>query len=91
MLVALAIQKSGSTDRAGISAALRSVANPPGVKIGPGEWKKAVAALARGDDIDYEGAAGSLNFDENGDVSGVIGAFGIEGDTFKEMAIIGLD
>ena len=91
MLIALAIEKAGGTDRASISAALRSIASPPGIKIGPGEWKKAVAALKRGDDIDYEGAAGSHNFDAAGDVSGVIGEYGIVGDTFKELGIIGLN
>jgi len=91
MLIALAIQKAGSTDRAAIKGALRAVAGPPGVKVGPGDWKKAVDLLASGQDIDYEGAAGSLNFDAAGDVAGVIGEYGIEGDTFKELGIIDIN
>jgi len=91
MLIALAIQKAGSTDRAAIKDALRAVAGPPGVKVGPGDWKKAVDLLARGQDIDYEGAAGSHNFDAAGDVAGVIGEYGIEGNTFKEMGIIDIN
>lgn len=69
-LIALAIEKAGSADRSAISAALREVANPPGMVIQPGEWAKAKAAIAAGQDINYEGAAGPNDFDENGDVTG---------------------
>ena len=37
-LAALAIEKAGSADRGMISAALRDVANAPGMVIRPGEW-----------------------------------------------------
>ena len=47
------------------------VANPPGVKIGPGEWKSGQSLLLRGVDINYEGVSGPLNFDKFGDVEGL--------------------
>jgi len=47
---------------------LRVVAKPPGTFIGPGEFKKAFALLDSGTDINYEGASGTVDFDENGDV-----------------------
>jgi ABC-type branched-subunit amino acid transport system substrate-binding protein len=47
---------------------LRTVANPPGEVIGPNEFKKAFELLDQGKQINYEGAAGSVDFDENGDV-----------------------
>jgi ABC-type branched-subunit amino acid transport system substrate-binding protein len=47
---------------------LRKVSNPPGEVIGPGEFKKAFELLSKGKDINYEGAAGSVDFDANGDV-----------------------
>jgi ABC-type branched-subunit amino acid transport system substrate-binding protein len=47
---------------------LRIVANPPGEVIKPGEFKKAFGLLRDGRAINYEGAAGSVDFDENGDV-----------------------
>jgi branched-chain amino acid transport system substrate-binding protein len=47
---------------------LRAVANPPGEIIMPGEFKKAFDLLKAGKKINYEGAAGSVDFDENGDV-----------------------
>jgi len=70
-LMALAIEKAGSADRSKIGPALREVANAPGTVIRPGEWEKAKAAIAAGEDINYEGASGSVEFDENGDVAGV--------------------
>jgi len=47
---------------------LRAVANPPGEIIKPGEFMKAVDLLSLGKKINYEGAAGSVDFDQHGDV-----------------------
>ncbi len=47
---------------------LRYVANPPGTVIMAGEFSKAFKLLRQGKDINYEGAAGSVDFDKNGDV-----------------------
>jgi hypothetical protein len=47
---------------------MRAVANPPGEVIIPGEFEKAFALLKAGKAINYEGAAGSVDFDEHGDV-----------------------
>lgn len=84
-LLALAIQKNGSDSREGLSAALREVATAPGEVILPGEWKKAVELIAAGQDINYEGAAGSHEFDEKGDVPGVVIETVIEGPGFKDV------
>ena len=70
-LIALAIEKAGAADRAAIGAALREVASEPGTVIRPGEWEKAKAAIAAGEDINYEGASGNVDFDEAGDVGGI--------------------
>jgi len=77
-VIALAAQKVGSTDRRAIRDNLRAVANPPGEVILPGEWAKAVELLAAGQDINYEGAAGSVDLDDNGDVPGTIGHWEIQ-------------
>lgn len=87
-LLALAIQKNGSASRDGLSAALREVASAPGEKILPGEWSKAVELLAAGTDIDYEGAGGALDFDEAGDVDGIIVELAVEGGKFVEKGLI---
>jgi ABC-type branched-subunit amino acid transport system substrate-binding protein len=49
---------------------LRKVANPPGEVVGPGaaDLQKALQLLESKQDINYEGAAGACDFDENGDV-----------------------
>jgi branched-chain amino acid transport system substrate-binding protein len=76
-LLALAIEKNGKAERAGIAQALRAVATPPGEVILPGEWAKAKALIKAGKEINYEGATGSLDFDVAGDVSGVIIEMGV--------------
>jgi branched-chain amino acid transport system substrate-binding protein len=88
MLVALAIEQAGSTDHTAIRDALRKVCCAPGEVIEPGDWAKAKAAIAAGKKINYEGAAGPDEFDENGDVAGVIGHFIIENGEFKEVGLV---
>ena len=75
VLIALAAAKAGTTtDSTAIRDALRSVANPPGQVVGPGVAgiMKALELIAAGEDINYEGAAGTVDFDDNGDVVGYI-------------------
>ena len=79
-VMALAIEKAGAADRSKISAALREVANAPGMVIRPGEWKKAKEAIAAGEDINYEGASGAIEFDANGDVAGTYSLNGVGDD-----------
>jgi branched-chain amino acid transport system substrate-binding protein len=73
MLMALAIEKAGSTDKRAIADALMQVNDPAGEVVGPGEWEKAKALIAEGKPINYQGASGSVDFDEKGDVPGVYG------------------
>ncbi|MBI2913724.1 MAG: ABC transporter substrate-binding protein [Chloroflexi bacterium] len=74
IVIALAAEKAGSVDPTAIRDALRDVANAPGTEVGsPPEGIAAALKAARdGDDINYTGASGSVEFDENGDV--LIGA-----------------
>jgi ABC-type branched-subunit amino acid transport system substrate-binding protein len=62
---------------------LRSVAGPPGEKVfaGPEGLKRALELLQAGEDIDYVGAAGEVDFDENGDVVTPIEVWCYEGGT----------
>ncbi len=84
-LLSLAIQKKGSADSAGMAEALRSVAGPPGEAIYPGEWAKALSILQEGGDVNYQGAAGSQDFNENGDVSGLIVEVTVRGGKLVEI------
>lgn len=87
-LLALAIEKNGTADRAGLSAALRSVASAPGEIILPGEWEKAKRLIAAGSDINYEGASGSHEFDAKGDVPGVVVEMVVRNGSFETLGLI---
>jgi len=69
-VIALAAEKAGSTDSKAIRDAIRDITNPPGEVISPGVegFTSALALIAAGTAIDYQGAAGPINFDANGDV-----------------------
>lgn len=88
ILAALAIEKAGSTDRTKVRDALREVANAPGEKVMPGEWKKAKELIKSGKDIDYLGATGEMEFDSSGDIPGVIGHFVVDGNGYKQIGLV---
>jgi ABC-type branched-subunit amino acid transport system substrate-binding protein len=74
-LIGLAMKAAhvgGVKDMTGVAIRdrLRQVANPPGEVVGPGgaDLKRALQLLEATQEINYEGAAGSCDFDENGDV-----------------------
>lgn len=77
-MLALAIEKAGSTDGAKIKAALNQICCAPGESVEPGEWAKAKQLIAQGKDIDYVGGGGAQDFDANGDVEGSIGEWIVE-------------
>jgi ABC-type branched-subunit amino acid transport system substrate-binding protein len=71
-VLAYAIQAAQSTDAAELKQQLRAVSGPDGdddVAIGLDEWAAGKKALERGEPIDYDGASGPIDFDENGDPS----------------------
>lgn len=47
---------------------MRVVANPPGGIIVPGDFERAFILLKQEKPINYEGATGTVDFDEKGDV-----------------------
>ncbi len=67
-VVALAIEKAGKAEGIAIRDALREVANPPGVEVT--DIGEALRLIRNGTDINYQGASGEIDFDENGDVLG---------------------
>ncbi len=69
--LALAAAAANSTEGADIAAHLPFIANPPGEVIGFGadEFARALGLLAAGDDIDFVGASGPVDFDANGDLA----------------------
>jgi ABC-type branched-subunit amino acid transport system substrate-binding protein len=88
MLLALAIEKAGTTDGAAVRDALHEVSKAPGEAILPGQFAKAKELLAAGQDVDYEGAAGSQDFDEAGDVPGTYSHWAVQDSKIVEVALI---
>ena len=81
-LITLAMQAGGKADRVTIQKNVMSVANAPGKKIYPGELKKALDLLAKGKEINYEGATG-VEFTEVGEAFGSFLEKEIKGGKFK--------
>jgi len=81
-LITLAMQAGGKADRASIQQNVMSVANAPGKKIYPGQLKKALDLLAKGKDINYEGATG-VEFTEVGEAFGSFLEKEVKGGKFK--------
>ena len=73
---ALAAEAARSTDGAAIRDQLRRVGSAPGTVVipHPDSLAAGLDALADGRDVDYQGAAGTLDWDEHGDIThGYIG------------------
>ena len=85
--MALAIEKAGSTDRRAVADALMELNDPNGEVVGPAEWEKAKKLIADGTPINYQGASGSVDFDEKGDVPGTysVAVVGEDGNWQKEI------
>ncbi|XRG93654.1 ABC transporter substrate-binding protein (plasmid) [Haladaptatus sp. SPP-AMP-3] len=66
-ILILANAAAGANDGQKIRDQMRRVANPPGTEYGPENFVDAVKAAANGEDINYQGASSSTNFDANGD------------------------
>lgn len=68
--LALAAQAAGSLEGLAMRDQLRAVGGPPGERVlgVPADIARGLRWLAEGLDIDYEGAANSLDWDENGDL-----------------------
>jgi branched-chain amino acid transport system substrate-binding protein len=60
---------AGSTEGKAISEAIVDVTGPGGKKYTFEELSEAAEALENGEDIDYEGASGPIDWDDNGDLS----------------------
>ena len=72
MLAFLAALDAGSSDPDDVKGSLQAVSGPPGDKYTFENLDQSVAALLNGDDIDYEGAWGPIDFDDNGDPGSAI-------------------
>jgi ABC-type branched-subunit amino acid transport system substrate-binding protein len=69
MLCYLAAAAAGSSEGPDIADAITDITGPPGTKYTWEQLPQAIRALQNGDDIDYEGASGPIDWDEAGDLT----------------------
>ena len=87
MLCYLAAVAAGSSNGEDIGGQIDAVSGPPGKQYAWDQLPQAVKALENGDDIDYVGASGSLDLNDQGDPeSGVYDIYQFKG---GEINIIG--
>ena len=63
----LANAAAGENSGTAVRDQMRNVANPGGMEVGPDNLVEGVEAAANGEEVNYQGASSSVNFDENGD------------------------
>ncbi len=68
-LLVLAAQAAKQNTGVGIASKLREVANPPGIEVS--DVCEGLKLLKEGKKINYQGASGNVDIDQNGDVVGV--------------------
>ncbi len=69
VLCYLAAVAAGSTEGADMAAQIQTISAAPGDQYTWEELPEAIEALQNGDDIDYLGASGQVDMDENGDAT----------------------
>jgi hypothetical protein len=78
-LLALAMTRVGSEDPALVARTMTELASPPGNAYGPLDFRAASAAVRAGDDIDFQGLSGPLDFDARGEIAdGFAREYGVE-------------
>lgn len=94
ILLGYAILKADTLNPRAIADSLRSVSAPPGSTVVVGEFRKGKRILTTGttidttfirNDINYEGASGSVDLDNNGDVVGAYELWKIENGVFVHI------
>jgi len=83
---ALAIEEAGSLDIPALVDATYKIAGPPGVQVST--YAEAIDLIRAGTDIDFEGAASDVNFDERGDVWGVFAKMEVQNGTWVQFGAI---
>jgi branched-chain amino acid transport system substrate-binding protein len=69
VLCYLASVAAGSTEGTAIAEEITDITGPGGTKYTWQQLPQAIEALQNGEDIDYEGASGPIDWDDNGDLS----------------------
>ncbi len=83
IITGLAIEAAGEATGKGIAENYQKVANPPGVVVTT--FEEGIKELRAGNDINYEGASGPVDFDQYGNVAGSIAALRAENGKWVEF------
>lgn len=77
-VMALAAARAGEASGPALRDALRSVSNAGGTEFTVGQLGEAMEAAAAGEEINYQGASGAVEFNQNGDPFGPIAVWTID-------------
>jgi hypothetical protein len=93
MALGLAMNIAPDLSGTAIRDSMRKIQVPDGAVIGTGpeEFKKALALIKEGKSIRYVGATGPLEFDANGDVSGIALIWTVKGDNLETVRTLSAD
>ena len=89
-VLALAIEKADTDDPVAVRDVLRAVANPPGEIVGPGDIARALELVRDGEEINYVGASGNVDFDDHGNVVSSMRVWYVEKNTIVDSDIYAL-
>ncbi|SDR59824.1 branched-chain amino acid transport system substrate-binding protein [Rhizobiales bacterium GAS113] len=93
MALGLAMNIAPELSGTAIRDAIRKIQVPDGTVVGtgPDEFKKALALIKEGKPIKYVGATGPVEFDANGDVSGLALIWTVKGDNLDTVRTLTVD
>ncbi len=83
VLLMLAAQAAKANTGEAIQSKIREVANAPGTEVS--DPCEAIALVRNGEDINYQGASGNVDIDENGDVVGSYDVWTVKEDGTTEV------
>ncbi|MDJ0601771.1 MAG: ABC transporter substrate-binding protein [Crocosphaera sp.] len=83
ILLMLAAEAAKANTGEGIQSKIREVANGPGTEVS--DPCEAIALVRDGEDINYQGASGNVDIDENGDVVGSYDVWTVKADGTTEV------
>lgn len=84
ILLAAAIERAQGTDHKEVRDALYRISQGR-TRVGPNRLTEMMDLVRRGEDVNYEGASGSLDFTETGHVRSVFGVWRIENAKFVKV------
>jgi ABC-type branched-subunit amino acid transport system substrate-binding protein len=89
ILVALAAEAGGANDGVTVRNNLVNVANAPGTRVTT--FEEGVAELRKGNDIEFHGASGTIDFNDKGNVASIYGVVSPKDGSWVEVQSVQLD